>query len=185
MTAAGVVVDGVAGAEVLGVVLEGEAEPPADHVIELLAGVTREMDRLVLGAGDVGRGHHERLGLLVLEGGRHMAVLEALTALDRQSFARTHHRVAREVRVLARQEFDHVHAEPLGRAVEEGEGEIGLARLHRRVLGHTATGGLGHLLHREVHVLAQCADPARDLGDPRFHAVPPQAVGIPRSRSSR
>ena len=137
----------------------------------------RECDGSILSCLVEGGGDEERLGQLVAEVRRQMQVLEAGASLDREPAAGAHERIALQMRVLAGQELDHVHAESLGAAVEECEREVVLATLHRRVLRNGDAGGLGHFLHCQVHVLAKRANPAGDLGYPWFHQGSPSGIG--------
>ncbi len=150
-------------------VLVGKAHLARDDKVKLLALVAGQMHRHVLLLLQVRCGDHEGLGQLVAEVRRLVQVFKASAALDGQALIRTGKRIACQVRILACEQLDHVDAELIGAFVQEGKGEILLARLLGGILGGGTTGSLGHLLQGEVHILSQRANTPRHLFDIRLH----------------
>ena len=99
-----------------------------------------------------------------------MIIIKAGAALDRQALALADDGIEEQVRIFARQNFDHIHAELVSAFEQKGEGEIRLAVFRRLVLRNGAADGIGHLLCGKAHNLPQCADALRDLRQFQFHS---------------
>ena len=161
----GVVVDGVACAQHLGMLAHLHHELTLNDDIQLLSRVGGQLDILVLGLLGVGGAHEQGLCDTVLEGVGHVVVHHAVSLGDLLSRSCAGDGVGLQLGAVALDDLGDVDVERQGATVDEGEVEVALAALTADVLlgGDTRLGG--HLRGLQALDLAEGADTPRHLLD--------------------
>ena len=146
---------------------ELDAQAAGQHVVELVSGVRREMDRqaFVLRLGrDV-----ERFRVAVLQQGREVTVVEFLAAFDRESLALPRNVVQRKLGRLAAHKYTDIDTESLRAEVKEGERTFDEAVFMLPVFFYGDARDLGHFLFGDFPDLTDVANAIADLLKFVFH----------------